>query len=266
MEDFEKAAGFCEKMQKEVGAAIATIKQRLLTELRAAKSPAALLNALRNLSARNGDVITLSMTVDNKPVYTMKEVAGHILLEMLTNYNSLTSIIIDALNREAVNDAPIPPTLITQVVAKVESYALWGQKVGPRTRPWGVTVLGEWDHKPDITDSYRHFSYDSKTKKLYMYDIWSNIHYGFVGAAIHFTTWELTTGAKVANVLSSRGASLIKYGQADDPRDQAAIMLGIDLWSKYGANLNLDALVSAVQDNAASLSTFDCDCLANLSP
>ncbi|WP_449018615.1 polymorphic toxin type 44 domain-containing protein [Prevotella sp.] len=30
---------------------------------------------------------------------------------------------------------------------------------------------------------------------FFFYDLWSNIHYGFIGKAVGFTEWELTAGA-----------------------------------------------------------------------
>lgn len=205
-----QAAAFCEQMRDAVNTAVATLKEELLGELRAAKSVAAVSQALRNLSVRNGDVITWNMTVNNKQVYTMEAVAGYIFAEMLTNYSSLVVTIIGALNEEARNMHPVPPSLLTQMFSKIESYGLWAYKVGPRKGGDNSPIIGEWDHKKHIRKYYGDFTHDSKTKLLYNYDIWSNIHYGFVGTAACFTAWELTTGAAVANLASSWGKSLIR--------------------------------------------------------
>lgn len=246
--DFEFADEFCEKMQNAVQVAVAAVKQNLLAGLRAAKSPQALYGALRELSARDGDVITWSMTIGKDQVYTMEAVAGYIFAEMLTNCDSAV-----ASGMKKFNELPSA----MRVLGRIDSYFIWTVNVAP-----GM----QWDHKAWILAHYGRFSYDSATKRLYMYDIWSNVHYGFVGAAASFTAWELTAGAGAANLMSSLGASLITYGQADDPRDQAAIRLGIDLWLKYGRGLDFDSLVSEIRDFASSLTTFECNSIAKLAP
>lgn len=248
MEDFEHAAKTCEKMRQALRAAIANVKKELLAGVQAAKSPQALYDILRDLLSRNGDVITWDMKVDEKQFYPMEAVAEYIFHEMMTNYRS---VIADGIKK--FNEQPAA----LRVLGRIDSYAIWIINVGPKMK---------WDHKEYILEKYGRFSHDSMSGKLYMYDIWSNIHYGFVGAAVSFTTWELTAGAAVANVISSLGESLIKYGKADDPRDQAAIMLGIDLWAGYGENLEFDTLMSAIRERCDHAATFECNYISGASP
>ena len=51
------------------------------------------------------------------------------------------------------------------------------------------------------------------------YDVPGNIHYGWVGRAASFPRWVLCFAA-----------SLVQKGGVDDPKDQKAIELGLDLW------------------------------------
>ncbi len=82
---------------------------------------------------------------------------------------------------------------------------------------------------------------------LYRFDIWSNIHYGYVGRATGFSQPELTGGAGIEQI----GSDLYNYRHThqwphrspgadnwaaswDDPSDNAAIQIGIHLWDQYG--------------------------------
>jgi hypothetical protein len=60
--------------------------------------------------------------------------------------------------------------------------------------------------------------------------------------ATGFTAIELLAGAAAANIVSSAGKSLTEYRSGDDPKDQAAVQLGIDLWSKHGKGLDAETL------------------------
>jgi hypothetical protein len=97
---------------------------------------------------------------------------------------------------------------------KSAAYALWAERVGPNRK---------WDHKPQI----RKMLEDQGGKKLfnfgwhkygqhdYYFDVWSNIHYGYVGTAIGFGSNELIYGAGVAQIGSdSFDASRISNGRS----------------------------------------------------
>jgi len=74
----------------------------------------------------------------------------------------------------------------------------------------------------------------------YFYDIWSNIHYGYVGTACGFTESELLDGAGLEQIGSTlaRGrmpdpfTSDARLRRWDDASDQASIALGIALYGQ----------------------------------
>ena len=150
-----------------------------------------------------------------------------------------------------------PPRFTERAVAsKALAYALWAAKVAPG---------GDWDHKPVIEDDFptgkslllhKYQGFD------YFYDIWSNIHYGYVGIAVGFTARELLGGAGLAqfgddiagNIVRGRRPSPQHHpsngpwpNSADDIQDHTSIQLGIDLWSevKPGA-MTVDLLLERI--------------------
>jgi hypothetical protein len=80
------------------------------------------------------------------------------------------------------------------------------------------------------------------------FDVWLNIHYGYVGKAAGFSDLELLVGAGAAQIISkmknkdSRAdylravarREIMPRAYGDYVRDQFAIQLGIDIWNSYG--------------------------------
>ncbi|MFD4836770.1 polymorphic toxin type 44 domain-containing protein [Achromobacter sp. NPDC058515] len=79
----------------------------------------------------------------------------------------------------------------------------------------------------------------------YFFDIWSNIHYGYVGVALGFSAAELINGAGLAQALDDAYRGLRKLeplsmqdhpgngpwpASADDVPDHISIKLGCDLF------------------------------------
>ena len=63
---------------------------------------------------------------------------------------------------------------------------------------------GEWDHKPLIEKLWGNINRLGDTPDenvVYFSDIWSNLHYGYVGRYAGFTLSELIFGADLRNVL-----------------------------------------------------------------
>ena len=147
----------------------------------------------------------------------------------------------------------------------IEDYtrlALWKQLLGLGITPeqcvnmgmschsaallsWALKVRqdGDWDHKPKIA---RRFHPRSSTTQvwhlyghtLYYYDVWSNLHYGYVGSAAGFSSSVLLDGAGLEQIGSTllRGKIPTKSPDVsglrawDDPSDRAAITMGITLY------------------------------------
>jgi len=106
-----------------------------------------------------------------------------------------------------------------------------------------------WDHKPKLqrkfnlkdSDDY-YFPIRGDTEHEYFYDIWSNIHYGFVGSAANFDADTLHKYAE------SRG---VGAGKTDEG-DKLSVQIGIDLWHKYQLQLTkldlINEILSHTQD------------------
>jgi hypothetical protein len=106
-----------------------------------------------------------------------------------------------------------------------------------------------WDHKPLLKGYFALPPADQYTevpgtdKDLY-FDVWSNIHYGYLGAAAGFSDFELQLGPKMGG---SAGTN--------DKADERSVQIGIDLWRRYGKNLTKDELDQAIRDNLAGWAT-----------
>lgn len=73
---------------------------------------------------------------------------------------------------------------------------------------------------------------DPAPERLF-YDVWSNIHYGYVGRAMGFNDWLLNWGAST-------------FGGVNTASDRASVQLGITLWDTYGRNLTKGILAGRI--------------------
>lgn len=143
--------------------------------------------------------------------------------EMYNNARSTDVLTIRALNQMAIGNIAPDPRLIIAGGAKAAALMRWKNLVQTGAR---------WDHKPilrrmlRLTQNDRHFPIEGDPDHEYFYDIWSNIHYGYVGRAAGFTQIELQLGHQMGG----------SAGQTD-PMDIETVQLGIDLWNQYGLNL-----------------------------
>jgi len=124
-----------------------------------------------------------------------------------------------------------------------------------------------WDHKPILKKKFGDWSHDGVTGKDYFFDIWSNIHYGYVGRSVGFSMWTLKSGAGYAQYKAGTNPSgywarrAKKWGDADflaafdDPKDQAAIDLGGALWEDKTDTFTHKDFVDRVRARAPELST-----------
>lgn len=175
---------------------------------------------------------------------SMTEVAGFIHGEMTKNAAGPTTKQIAAYN--------------DSVLDFHKALDLWKSWVGNR-RPW--------DHKPILRKTYGEWASDDVSRRDYNFDIWSNLHYGYVGRAAKFSAWTLKAGAGWAQWQA--GTSPDGYWQRrvdtigdadflaafDDPKDQVAIAVGTALWDSHGLAVTLPQLQDACRAAAGTLNT-----------
>lgn len=139
--------------------------------------------------------------------------------ELLKLWNQMTAL------GKAVVPYPTPNT--------VPAMAIWSERVF-RNRPW--------DHKPLIRDKFRDVAVTRNTpsgnksvshyhKYLnydYFYDIWSNIHYGYVGLVAGFSREMLLMGASMAQFVDN--STIV----GDAPDDVMSIKIGFCLYDEFG--------------------------------
>lgn len=145
----------------------------------------------------------------------------------------------------ALNTNPITKAVTTEVSIynRMKAYKMW----------YNLVAKGKkWDHKEVIkVEKGGEWTLDTEREYKFRYDIWSNVHYGFIGLCAGFTKFELSNGAGVAqlkdNIKSSSewGQQYIKnrlvdigdadiLGAFDDAEDAQAVKVGYSLYEKYG--------------------------------
>ena len=141
---------------------------------------------------------------------------------------------------------------------KMGAYTIWAERVGPN-RPW--------DHKPILAARLRkqkifRGGWQRYGNEDYFYDIWSNIHYGYVGAACGFGFDELLGGAGLAQAgsdvmreLKSLRPPRVQHhpengawaNTLDDIPDHISIKLGANLYQQTKpAALTVALLLKAI--------------------
>jgi hypothetical protein len=118
----------------------------------------------------------------------------------------------------------------------------------PKKGVWGAMVAPNsfWDHKPKLEamlglyqeQQDYYFPIEGDAEYEYYYDIWSNVHYGYVGSAAGFDAETLQSGAAVP-----------WFAGTNDEYDALSIQIGIDLWNQFGSNLTSEQLRDAILAN-----------------
>ena len=113
-----------------------------------------------------------------------------------------------------------------------------------------VNTNKPWDHKKKIQEKFgmiavkdRPFLGKNKQLKFsqlsyhkyqyhdYFLDVWSNIHYGFVGRYCGFSEKTLLTGSDFQQAVANIKNANFKGG--DDQADRITMQLGMDLYTRY---------------------------------
>jgi hypothetical protein len=109
---------------------------------------------------------------------------------------------------------------------------------------WGLLVRpnGPWDHKPKLDRMLElgkngdyFFPIRGDSSNEYYYDIWSNIHFGFVGLAAGIDEKTLQSGAAIPILAGN-----------NDHGDILGTEIGFNLWKTYKLGLTADNIHSAL--------------------
>lgn len=126
---------------------------------------------------------------------------------------------------------------------------------------WTRNVMqsAKWDHKPFIRSHFRSISTQSGVWHRYdatdyFYDIWSNIHYGYVGAAAGFDDSALLDGAGLEQIgtdvlrgrLPQATPGVNGLRAFDDASDRTAISMGIQFYSLVPSHISPRELVDTI--------------------
>lgn len=129
---------------------------------------------------------------------------------------------------------------------------------------------GKWDHKKPIVAKFGEWTCDFSPRTAYRYDIWSNVHFGYVGRSVGFSRWTLEAGAGAAQAMAGTvpdgywSRRFEKLGDADvlsaldDPLDLVAIRLGMDLWDAHGEKLTREQFLAAIRARSKQMATALC--------
>jgi hypothetical protein len=113
---------------------------------------------------------------------------------------------------------------------------------------WLVRPGGDWDHKNDIlnqTAGWNTFTPMPDGNGNIRYDVWSNIHYGYVGREAGFTPGELRGGADLADYVTQ---------DRPDPGDDVAVRIGMELRDQYAPDqLRPEHITQAIERHRAEL-------------
>jgi len=135
-------------------------------------------------------------------------------------------------------------------VQSIQNALSKGDTLLARTLWFSLVRSGaKWDHKPILETKLKlktppdyYFPIRDDVEHEWYYDIWSNIHYGFVGRAAGFS----------AQTLQDYAASGLPGAGKNDEGDVLSVQIGIDLWGEYQLALTQEqlheAIISHIQD------------------
>ncbi|HEX4842647.1 MAG TPA: polymorphic toxin type 44 domain-containing protein [Limnobacter sp.] len=165
----------------------------------------------------------------------------------------------------------------TQLVANTNSVkaknirALLSSPTTYANRLWSwkdaVGAGREWDYKRSIRAQHGIWITDPDTKTEYNSDVWGNLNYGFVGLSVGISEGLLLSAAGAAQVIDTGvakgfGTRCLDGGlhraclpSLDDPVDQEAIRLGIQMWKEIGSQLTWQHLIQLLRSKRSMLNT-----------
>lgn len=88
---------------------------------------------------------------------------------------------------------------------------------------------GEWDHKPIIRRVWGAKNRLGNDDDIYYYDLWSNLHFGYVGRRVGFTKVRLIYAANIAQKFDDLISNLPLVKSSYDPIDDISAQIAFDM-------------------------------------
>jgi hypothetical protein len=138
------------------------------------------------------------------------------------------------------------------IADRIKAMELWYRQ---------VTYDADWDHKPKIRNRPDFWSRTGDREKhiygdtAYGFDVWSNIHYGYVGLAVGFDRSTLLDGAGAAQFKKDFEGAFdwpehtgpwILPRSWDRPEDRVSITLGFELYRRMPTQMIPEVLVREI--------------------
>lgn len=154
--------------------------------------------------------------------------------EMMTNINSAQAKAI----KSNIDQSESPWAVFNPIPGSV---------AGPRAVALGIWYEqvksgGPWDHKPILEKRYDlqssndfYFKVPDRDVEV-SYDIYSNIHYGYVGRSSGISRFELIEAANAGT--GGTGTN--------DAGDDMSMKIGMDLYERYGPNMTKEQMDAAI--------------------
>ncbi|POD81373.1 hypothetical protein BKM17_01775 [Pseudomonas syringae group genomosp. 3] len=114
------------------------------------------------------------------------------------------------------------------------AMVIWAEKVGQNR---------EWDHKPKILKEFNNDTRHKQGRYAYYYDIWSNIHYGYIGMAAGFSESVLLDGAGLEQIASETLGKIKRPFKSDWPAPSDGIN-GLRAWDDAPDRISIGIGVS----------------------
>lgn len=175
------------------------------------------------------------------------EIAEFIVDKMKTNAASSTVAAIKAKQLTVSKLSLNPALMIVPLYQETQAMRDFADLVG----------TGKvWDYKTGaggIQAQYGDYALDPTIGRLYRFDTWGNIHYGYIGRAVGFSEDLLLDAAGFAQAqddgktLNQIIVKAPRFRAFDPEEDQACIRIGMSLWKRYGMNVTAEHLLRAMR-------------------
>lgn len=121
-----------------------------------------------------------------------------------------------------------------------------------------------WDYKVQINPEYGKWALDRKSGTRFRFDVWGNLHFGYIGRAVGYSRELLLNAAGIIQARDDgkdmnqvieeflQSGDVAGYDQAED---QAAISSGCGLWDDFEDDVNTADILRRLRANRNNLAT-----------